>query len=164
MSGYVLSVIGTILLSSVLTAILPEGKTSGVIKGVARLVCVLAIVAPVLTFLQSKGIGGDTKKTSGIFHENVIEMDESFIEYYSETRVLQAEGALEAELQEKYGYSVTIHFDWAREKETYADKYLIEGIRILQVRIICNEPISEEAAREMAGYVAKNYCSEVLIE
>ena len=50
MNEYVLSVIGTVLIASVLTAILPEGKTSGIIKGITRLVCVVAIVAPVVSF------------------------------------------------------------------------------------------------------------------
>ena len=53
MNAYVLSVIGTILLSAIITAILPDGKTNSVIKGVSRLACVIAIVMPILTFFQS---------------------------------------------------------------------------------------------------------------
>ena len=51
LNDYLLCVIGTVLICSILTAIAPEGKTSAVIKGVARLTCVLAIISPVLNFL-----------------------------------------------------------------------------------------------------------------
>ena len=159
-----LSVIGTVLLSAVITAVLPEGKTVGVIKGIARLACVLAIVAPILTFLQTKDIGEDAKKTSGNFYKNVIEMDESFIEYYSEARVSQTERALENELKEKYGYDIAVKFTWVPEEEVYNSKYFINGIRVLQIQIKCLEEVTEGERKVMVGYVVKNYCSEVLIE
>lgn len=162
MSGYVLSVIGTVLISAVLTAILPEGKTAGVVKGITRLVCVLAIVAPVLGFLQSKDFTA-SKKTKGIFSENVIEVDESFIQYYSEKRVEQTESALAEELSAKYGIDVTVTIHWEYEQETYKDKYELDNIRITKISIK-GENASEEIIDEMAEYVAKNYCSEVLIE
>ena len=164
MNEYVLSVIGTVLIASVLTAILPEGKTSGIIKGITRLVCVVAIVAPVVQFLQSKESELGIKKTSGIFSENVIEVDESFIQYYSETRVGQTEEALEEELKDKFGCSVSVKLAWEIIKETYEDKYPIENVRITQISIKNTSEASEETMQEMAEYVAKNYCSEVLIE
>ncbi len=163
MSGYVLSVIGTVLIASVLTVILPEGKTSGIIKGLTRVACVVAIVAPVVRFLQSKEDMG-LKKTSAYFSENVIELDESFIQYYSETRVAQTEYALEEELVAKFQVPVSVEFTWIKTKETYADKYLLEGIQITQISIKKPADASEDTMKEMAEYVAENYCSEVLIE
>ena len=59
MNAYVLSVIGTVLISAVLTAIIPEGKTSKVIKGIARLACVLVIVTPIVQFFVK---GADLEK------------------------------------------------------------------------------------------------------
>lgn len=163
MSGYVLCVIGTVLLSAILTAILPEGKTAGVIKGITRLVCVLAIVSPVLQFLQSKDLAS-SKKTSGIFSENVIEVDESFIQYYSEKRVEETETALAEELATKYGVDVAVTIRWEYEREEYQDKYEWNGIRVTEISIKNKGGASEEIINEMAEYITKNYCSEVLIE
>lgn len=164
MNGYLLSVIGTVLLSAILTAIVPEGKTSSAIKGVAKLACVLAIVAPVLEFFQggSAELGG--KKTSQlIFSESVIQTDEEFIKYYSEMRIRETEKTLEAELVEKYGVETSITLEWTRERETVDGRYESDTIRITRIRIRIDDE-TQEVGQMIADYVKKNYCSEVLLE
>ena len=47
LSGYLLCIIGTTLVSSILLAILPEGKSSSMVKGMAKLVCIVSIVSPI---------------------------------------------------------------------------------------------------------------------
>ena len=164
MNGYLLSVIGTVLLCAILTAILPEGKTAGAIKGVAKLACVLAIVAPVLEFFKSGKKGESEQKTSsGIFSETVIQTDEAFIEYYSELRIRETETALESELNEKFQVQAKITLEWQREKETVDGKYESDSIRITRIRIWINDE-TEEVSQMIAEYVKKNYCSEVLLE
>ena len=91
-------------------------------------------------------------------------MDESFIQYYSEKRVEQTESALEEELRDIYKVPVTVCFTWEKSKETYANKYLLEGIQITQISIKNVGDMPKERIKEMTDYVAKNYCSEVLIE
>lgn len=158
MNGYLLSVIGTVLLSAILTAIVPEGKTSSAIKGVAKLACVLAIVAPVLEFFQSGGSKLGTKKSStSIFSESVIQTDEEFIKYYSEMRIRETEKALERELAEKYGAETEVTLEWSSETEE------TDGIRITRIRIRLEDE-TEEVGQMIADYVKKNYCSEVLLE
>ena len=163
MNGYLLGVIGTVLLCAILSAILPEGKTAGAIKGVAKLACVLAIVAPVLEFFQSGDKALDGKKSSsGIFSETVIQTDEGFIEYYSEMRIRETEIALERELNEKFQANTEITLEWSRETEKDG-RYERDSIRITRIRIGVNEE-SEEVTQMIAEYVKKNYCSEVLLE
>ncbi len=162
MNGYLLGIMGTVLLCSLLTAIAPEGKTSSVIKGVARLACVLAIVSPVLAFLE-KGEMQVFSKGEDFFAESVIEEDGSFIQYYCEMRVRETEAALERELEEKYQTQTEVAFTWQREDEQFKT-YRLEGIRIQSIRITLQKSTAEEVKTSMAAYIRENYCSEVLIE
>lgn len=164
MNGYLLSVIGTVLLSAILTAIVPEGKTSSAIKGVAKLACVLAIVAPVLEFFQggSEKLGGE-KTSQSIFSESVIQTDEAFIKYYSEMRIRETEDALETEISEKYGAETNVTLEWLLETERVDGIYESDAIRITRIRIRIDDE-TEEVGQMIADYVKKNYCSEVLLE
>ena len=165
LSGYVLSVIGTVLLCSVLTVLLPEGRTAAIIKAITRLVCVLTIVAPVLKFLQSKNSFLDgTQNSQGIFSETVIETDESFIKYYSEQRIAYAQAALEEELLQNFAANTDVIFTWQTVTDSYADKYPWEKLQITKIRIVNHEEQSEEVKQKMWNYVTENYCSEVQIE
>ncbi len=165
MNGYLLSVIGTVLLCSLLTAIAPEGKTSTVIKGVTRLACILVIIAPVLQFFKTGSFKGlFDEKGDNIFAENVIRVDEEFINYYSEKRVRQTELALEKELSEKYSVTVEVTVDWSTEKETFGGGYEAENIRVDRIRILLRTQTQEEVIENMRRYVQTSYCSEVLIE
>ena len=84
MNGYLLCVIGTVLVCSILTAITPEGKTSAVIKGVARLTCILAIIAPVLSFLKTGDVAVfNDKNSQEFFLQEGIDGQVAFIQYYS---------------------------------------------------------------------------------
>ncbi len=164
MNGYLLSVSGTVLLCSLLTALAPEGKTASVIKGIAKLACVLAFLAPVLRFFQSGNIEvllGTGEKNSS---QTVIEEDEAFIQYYSEKRVAEAESLLERELEELYAVQTEARFSWTLEEETVLKKYAIDGIRISKIQIHTPKETTEEVKERMRAYLLENYCSEVQIE
>ena len=162
MNEYLLGVIGTILICALLTAILPQGKTSGVIKAITRMACVLAIVAPILKYLQTDSLHSNIN-VEGNLTETVIETDETYIKYYSEMRIRETEKALENELAERYAVSVEVHLIWDTVME-YAEKYSAESIQIKRIEIERISEISEEKAAKMYEYLTKNYCSEVLIE
>lgn len=152
MNAYLLAVIGTILLAAVLTAIVPEGKTASVIKGMTKLVCLLVIVSPVLQYVckdEKKSGDGD------FFSQSVIETDESFIKYYSEMRVRSAETELETELREEFGVTCEVAISWEYEEEK---------IRVTQICVQTAEKCDEEVKRLMCDYLTENYCSEVLLE
>lgn len=156
MNGYLLCVIGTVLVCSILTAIAPEGRTSTVIKGVARLSCVLAIIAPVLSFLKTGDVSVfNDKNGQEIFSQEGIEGESAFIQYYSEMRILQTESALQTELEEKYGVAAKVSLLWSQSEEK---------IHIDEIRVKLLNKTSEGVKKEMWAYLTKNYCSEVLIE
>ena len=163
MNAYVLSVIGTILLSAIITAILPDGKTNSVIKGVSRLACVIAIVMPILTFFQS----GDWS-VGEIFKEDfskiVIQTDEEFIQYYSEMRVRETQESLQNELLNEFSVKSKVEIAWDMENGEYAERYEDYKIKITQIHVENKEKQTEEVERAMWVYLTENYCSEVLIE
>ncbi len=161
MTGYLLSVMGTVLVCSLLTAIAPEGKTSAVIKGVARLACVLTIIAPVLRFFKTGEFEENTKENLA---ESVIETDASFIQYYSEERVRETEAALKKEIEKQYGEITSLRIEWSLEKESFGGLYGVENIRVERICVKVPEGTAKEVEREMCSYLTKNYCSEVLIE
>lgn len=165
MNGYLLSIIGTVLLCSIITAIIPSGKTAGTVKGIAKLVCVLAIIAPILRFFKTGELVWTNSDGEGEnFSKSVIEIDQSFIQYYSESRVEEAEKMLEALVAEDFGVQTTISIKWELEAETVASRYDWERIRIQKIYVKMLEEQTESERNAVEEYLKKNYCSEVILE
>ena len=149
--AYLLSVVGTILLGAVLTAIIPEGKTAGIVRSMTKLVCLLVIISPILSYLSAE----KAVKTEKNFTQSVIQTDESFIQYYSELRVVQTEQAITQELQKEFGMDCVVRLEWLLKEER---------IQITQICVQAQETCDEEVKARMCEYLIKNYCSEVLLE
>ena len=146
MNEYLLSVIGTVLLSAVLTAITPNGKTANVIKSVAKLACLLVIISPLLQYIG----GGNMENFENNSVQSVINTDESFIQYYSEMKVKEAESYLEKELFDNFTLSCKIVFSWERKN----DEIFIRAITV-------KGAFSTQEKERLYEYLTKNYCSEV---
>ena len=165
MNEYLLSLIGIILLSAILTSILPDGKTLGLIKSIMRMVCILAIISPIFTYFQSgevalRGGGNYDKK----FAEAGIEIDSIFIHYYSEMRISETEKALKQELFEIFSVDCEVLLEWVLAAESVGRNESIEVVKITNISINMQETPTEEVKKKMWEYLTKNYCSEVLIE
>lgn len=163
MSGYLLSIIGTVLLSAILTAILPEGKTAATVKNIAKIACLVVIVSPVLGIFRS--LSGEEKfdeNSEIFFSQTVIQTDEEFIKYYSEMRIQNAQAALQEELFNSFSVEtdVTLFWEYTGEKEYYN----VDKIKITKIYVKTENQTHEEDERAMWEYLTKNYCSEVLIE
>lgn len=165
MNGYLLGVIGTVLLSAIITAILPEGKTMGTVKAITRLACIISIISPILRFFKTGEMERlSSKNSSEFFAQSVIESDLAFIQYYSEMRIAETERALKDEIKEKYGIDADVTLIWSARKENVGDLYEAERIQIVQIKIRLNKQSDEEVIEKMWNDLSKNYCSEVLIE
>ncbi len=165
MSGYLLTIIGTILLSAILTALTAEGKTASVIKSVTKMACILVIIMPILNFFQKGKLTFSGKENmSNFFSESVIQTEQAFIKYYSEMRIRQTEQALEKELNEKFDVTANVTLVWELLFSEVNKSYQTEQVRICQIQIHLQELQSEEDKKAMWEYLTKNYCSEVLIE
>lgn len=165
MNGYLLSIIGTVLLCAIITVIIPSGKTAGTVKGIAKLVCVLAIIAPILRFFKTGELDWTKSGSDGEnFSKTVIEIDQDFIQYYSESRVEAAEKQLESLLKDEFGVQTTISLQWEFESETIANRYEWERIYIKQIYIKILDTQGESVQTAVREYLTKNYCSEVILE
>lgn len=157
MSAYLLKIVGIVLISSVLTAILPNGKTSGVIKGVAKLLCLVVIVSPIMQALRVFHTN-EKDGQENYFSQSVIKTDESFIQYYSETRILETEQALQKEINRLFNVESRVALEWERMEN--------EGIVKLKITKVCVQIVAEiddAKKEEIRAFLAKNYCSEVLV-
>lgn len=162
LNGYVLAVIGTVLISAVVTAIIPEGKTSSVVKGVTRLACVLAIVAPILSFF-AKGNQADGENKTGIFQEIGIETDGAYIQYVSAIRVTEAEKSIKKEIREKYAAQIEVRLRWEYTAEEYG-VYQGERVKITQIQVLCEDESAKRQKKEIGQYLANAYGCEVVLE
>jgi hypothetical protein len=52
MSEYLLKIVGMAFVSSIVSTILPEGKTSGMIKNVVKLIFTLVILTPFVAMIK----------------------------------------------------------------------------------------------------------------
>ncbi len=165
MKEYLLSVIGAVILSAIVVAVLPEGKTAGMIKTVSRLICILMIISPVLRFFQSGNLSvwGENLQEN-IFSETVIEAEDSFIKYYSEMRIRETEAALEKEILQRYDLIVEVVLFYEYETERVGAFYESDKIKIMGIHIKLKQESKEEVIKEMWEYMTENYCKEVLIE
>ena len=101
MTEYLLSITGFILFSTILTNVLPAGKTSVLIKGIFRLCAYLSFLMPIAKFVENYTNSGEEIFTN-YFEKSVIKTDEAFIEYCNEKRILEAEARIEKELKSEY--------------------------------------------------------------
>lgn len=147
MNGYLLSVIGTVLFCSILTAVMPQGKTATMVNAIARLACIIAILAPIPAYLSGEQFV--------FFGETVIETDNEFIKYCSELRVQEAGKKLEDELNERYDtqLSVTLLWGW----ENISQGYEQGKIAVYQASIVCGKDFSFDSRQEIVEYVDEQY-------
>ena len=164
LKGYLLSIVGVVLLSAILTAILPEGKTAGLLKSVMRMACVLAIISPILSFFrQENSVFAAFENSFSDFTKTGIDTEETFIHYHSEMRIVETEKALEQEIFEAFSVKSEVKLVWVIQSISMQENNEMEVIKITQICVKMAE-YKEAVAKEMWEYLTKNYCSEVLIE
>lgn len=167
MSAYLLSVVGTVLISAVITALIPEGKTATLIRSIAKLACTVAILAPILNFFKTGDLdeGGElSQTTTKNFSKISIQTDEEFIQYYCEMRVRETERALERELAKAYGVSVAVTLLWELKAEKVYSLYDGQEIFINAVKILTQQEISAENQAKIREKCKKDYGCEVRFE
>lgn len=160
--GYLLCIVGTTLLCSILTAILPEGKTNAFVKGVARLICLIAIVSPLPKFLQKEELfdfflSDSQENTQQELGETVIQTDENFIHYVSELRVKATESMLEQQVENVFQVECAIQLACTISP---TDASLLPDKIYLQFA----SDVEEEQVHLVVEYLRKQYLCEVLIE
>ncbi|MBQ8658584.1 MAG: stage III sporulation protein AF [Clostridia bacterium] len=162
MSGYILSVIGVVLIAAILTAILPEGKTNGVIKSVMKVVCVFTIVSPVFEYLG----GAENINSEGIFEKSVINEDVSFIDYCSKISVENVAKELEASLETEFSVQVSVTLEWRYKQETtdiLVGSYENDKIEIVKATVALEVEPDAETKEKIIGFLKETGIGEVEI-
>lgn len=159
MSGWILSVVGIVLLSVLLDILLPKGQTSKYIKGIFSIVTIYVIISPLPSLIKGADFEGlfgfeQTIAADGEFVDSIYEAD--FAERERKTEeILKLNGysGAEVDIVAKSGekneidyvnvdiskLSInenTLNIDILKIKESVAD-YL--GVSITEVRIIGNQ-------------------------
>ena len=149
LSGYLLSIIGVVLFCSVLTVVLPQGKTGKIVGAMARLACIITILAPLPAYFNGN--------TDGFFQKTSIEMDEDFIKYCSELRIEEAQKNLENSLREKYDENVSVLFYWGWE-----DCEEGENIKVYQISV-SSDCLTEEDKATISRDIKEDYGVEKVV-
>jgi stage III sporulation protein AF len=93
MSGYILSILGIVLIGVIIDVIVPSGSINKYIKSVFSIFVVAVIISPVVTFISNKnGIKIDYSN---------YEMDNKLIEYIFEKRTENEEIKIENYLRDE---------------------------------------------------------------
>ena len=165
MSAYLLSVVGTVLFSAILTAILPEGRSLGMVKSMAKLACTLTIISPIFSFFNTGLSSFFVEENSyTIFSESVIQAEKTFIEYYSELRTQETEALLEKVLFEKYAIQTEVTLVCENLTERVDGFYEVDKMKVVGIIVKLKQETKEEVLRNIWEYLTENYCSEVVIE
>ena len=107
MDAYILSVCGAVIISSLVTILLPDGKTGKFINGVLKLFCLLVILVPLFVFFKNGSC-----ETAGSAAEGEISLDEEFIgDFYDEFANEEAR-AVEKKIEEELSVTVTAQIEW----------------------------------------------------
>ena len=160
MKEYLLSIIGIVLISSILLAIMPDGKTASVIKGTTKLSCLLVIISPIIGYFDSNiRNSNNAEKAGNFFQETVIDEDKSFIQYYSERRIYLAEIALEEELFERFQVNTKVTLCWE-----ILGAYSGNNIKVCSIAVNSKDGMEDSMKKKVCEYLENKYCSEVLIE
>lgn len=127
MVDYILGLTGIVLLSTILTNVLPTGKTAVLIKNIVRLCAYLSILTPAFNFFN-KELSSSTKILQDYFSEEVIQTDNSYIQYCSEKTVENVEKVIRERLLTEYSVETTVRL-LIEDSETPA-RIKIEKIEI----------------------------------
>jgi len=105
MSGYVLSILGIVLLGVIIDVIVPSGNINKYIKSIFSIFVEAVIISPVVNFLSNKnGIKLD--------YDN-FEMDKQLIEYIFEKRAENEENEIEIYLKDNGFNGIDINLNYS---------------------------------------------------
>ena len=115
MDAYILAVCGAVILSALVTIVLPEGKTGKFIGGILRLFCLLVMLTPLLALLQTGGSGDVFAEETGA----KISLDDSFVAYMFDRRADEEERAVRERLAEEFGVRSAVQIGWKSVEYAY---------------------------------------------
>ena len=86
MSAYILSICGAVILSALVTIIMPEGKIGKFINGVLKILCVFIMLVPLVNWVSDLKFEG-----KGEGNETEVSLDEDYLDYFFGKQVVEKE-------------------------------------------------------------------------
>lgn len=150
MSEYLLGVVGIVLFASVLLIILPDGRTTELIKNLTRIACLVVILTPIVRFF----VGRENVNT--IFGESGIQTETSFINYCREQRIEEAEEMLQNELSKQEECILDVKIVTKMETVEYGF-YESEELKVEKIIVFVSEAPTPAKRTRLEEYVLKSY-------
>ena len=94
MQAYILSVAGAVLLSAVVSILVPDGKLGPLIRGMTKLLTLILLVSPVISLFRGTGVSSE---------ETAFEEDASFLAAAAQQAEDREEKAVESWLRTQFG-------------------------------------------------------------
>lgn len=138
MSGYLLSLLGVILLGVLVDAILPSGSTSKYISGIFAIIVMFVMISPVITWLKN-----DYKITE-YFTTTEIQLNDKLLYSINNNKLNALEVEIQQELEDSgfAGVIVDIKFE-----------LVAEDVKITQVLVDLNKLVINKNLVNINKYV-----------
>lgn len=121
MSAYILAVCGAVLIATLVTILLPEGKIGKFINGILRVFCVFILMLPIYSLVTQWTEDGFSPTTNG-----KIELDNSFLEHNYAIWAKEKENQIKSIVENEFKITVTVLLDW-----TYArEEFIVQKIEV----------------------------------
>lgn len=125
MRGWLISVVGVILIGLLVDIIIPEGETNKYIKGIYALIVTIVIISPLPKLAKN-----DWKFDIDMI-ENSIEQDTEFTEYFNKQRLISDKAFIQSvvKLYEYENFEIEIECDDGKEYKLNKIVITIEGLK-----------------------------------
>lgn len=115
MQGYILAVCGAVILSALVSILLPEGRIGKFVSGMLKVFCVLVMLLPLYELIS--GLSAPEAETGST--QSSIELDESFIDGMFAERARVQEDELALALSQDPGVCVSAEVLWKSVEYAY---------------------------------------------
>lgn len=132
MSGYLLSLLGVIILGVLVDVILPSGSTSKYISGIFAIVVMFVMISPVLTWIKND------YKISDYFTSTEIQLNDKLLYDINQTKFSALEQDIEQELTTNGYNNVDIDIQF----ELVADNVTITKVLADINNLVINENVA----------------------
>lgn len=124
MSSYILSVCGAVIISALVSIIMPEGKTGKFINGIVKITCVLIMVSPIISWVY-KLKGEKSQSVNNI----KVDIDDDFLNYFNNVKAEELEKEIKKIIENQYDIEVFVEIDWQISNYAFTLKKVLINIK-----------------------------------
>ena len=117
MQAYILGVCGAVIISALVTVLLPAGKLGKFINGILKIFCVLVMLVPLFTLLTDWKDGDFGSSDNG--EDVTVELDDELLDYAFSLRAEKEEDDWKKYIEAEFGVVVSVHILWTYAEYAY---------------------------------------------